>query len=69
MSIDHSRTPAAILAEWRETERKLAGCEASSDEYDELAARVRQLARAYSDSLKRDGEASDDRASISRQRG
>ncbi len=53
MLTDRPRTPASILAEWREAERALEGCDAESPEYDDLAARVLELARTYR-------EASDD---------
>ncbi len=47
MLTDRPRTPASILAEWREAERALARCVDESPEYDDLAARVLELARAY----------------------
>jgi hypothetical protein len=52
MATKEARTPASILVEWREAERELATVEAGSPEYDVLAARVHELARAYQESLR-----------------
>ena len=49
MLTDESRTPATILEEWRTAERLLAEAEQGSADYDRLAARVLELARAYRD--------------------
>ena len=51
MLTDRSRTPATVLAEWREAERDLAKVGAGSPEYDVLAARVHELARAYQEAV------------------
>jgi hypothetical protein len=47
MLTDDGRTPATILEAWRSAERKLAGAAQGSPDYDALAARVLELARAY----------------------
>ena len=47
MLTDDRRNPATILEEWRAAERRLAGCPEGSADYDEQAARVHELARAY----------------------
>jgi hypothetical protein len=49
MLTDDSRKPATILEEWRTAERQLADAKEGSAEYDALAARVLELARAYRD--------------------
>jgi hypothetical protein len=54
MATKEARTPASILVEWREAERELATVEAGSPEYDVLAARVHELARAYQEESLRD---------------
>ena len=47
MVTDEGRTTTQILAEWRATERELLKATEGSPEYDALAARVHDLARAY----------------------
>ena len=47
MVTEHLPSPATILADWREAERELAKADPGSPEYDALAARVHDLARAY----------------------
>ena len=47
MLTDDGRKPATILEEWRRAERQLATAKEGSAEYDALAARVLELARAY----------------------
>jgi hypothetical protein len=47
MVIDEGRSTTEILAEWRATERELLTTTEGSPEYDVLAARVHDLARAY----------------------
>ena len=49
MVTDEGRKPATILEEWRSAERQLAAAAEGSPDYDALAARVLQLARAYRD--------------------
>jgi hypothetical protein len=49
MLTDESRKPATILAEWRAAERQLTETTEGSPDYDALAARVLELARAYRD--------------------
>jgi hypothetical protein len=52
MLTDESRKPATILSEWRTAERGLAEAPNGSAEYDALAARVLELARAYADAVR-----------------
>jgi hypothetical protein len=47
MVTDEGRSTTEILAEWRATERELLTAIEGSPEYDVLAARVHDLARAY----------------------
>jgi hypothetical protein len=47
MVTDDGRSTTEILAEWRATERELLTTIEGSPEYDVLAARVHDLARAY----------------------
>ena len=47
MVTDEGRNTTQILAEWRATERELLNAIEGSPEYDVLAARVHELARAY----------------------
>lgn len=47
MLTDQNPSPADILAEWRAAERELADCPEGAPEYDALAARILDLARAY----------------------
>jgi hypothetical protein len=47
MVTDEGRSTTQILAEWRATERELLKAIEGSLEYDTLAARVHDLARAY----------------------
>jgi hypothetical protein len=47
MVTDEGRSTTQILAEWRATERELLKAIEGSLEYDILAARVHDLARAY----------------------
>jgi hypothetical protein len=47
MLTDEIRKPATILEDWRSAERELADAAEGSPEYDALAARVLELARAY----------------------
>lgn len=49
MLTDEGRKPATILEEWRSAERQLAAATEGSSDYDALAARVLELARAYRD--------------------
>jgi hypothetical protein len=47
MVTDEGRSTTEILAEWRAIERELLKAAEGSPEYDVLAARVHDLARAY----------------------
>ena len=47
MLIDGVRTITELLAEWRAAERDLEQAAEGSPEYDVLAARVHDMARAY----------------------
>ena len=47
MLIDGVQTITELLAEWRAAERDVEGAAEGSPEYDVLAARVHDMARAY----------------------